>query len=182
MIANPTQPIPSLPSYILSHLEPVIETNANVPANVTLTEFTFPRLSQYSQLALLPPELVEQITSYLDIESVFALRATCLHIANSICLQQHFWYKRLMKNEVFGFFFPTPRTQDITMELRNKSITLRLLPPYMDWMKLIKQLSQYSSFTEAGVFHDAPPGFKNRRRIWKILEQIEEIEAQSSTL
>ena len=32
-----------------------------------------------------------------------------------------------------------------------------------------------------GIFHNAPPGFRNRRRIWKILETIETYESEAIT-
>ena len=179
MTANPVQPIPSLPSYIISHLETSsLEREIALPS---VSNTILNRKNQESAFPRLPVELVEEIASYLDIESVFALRLTCIHLASSISLSQKFWFKRFLAGELFGFF-PSFDSQDVINEIKVKCLKRNLSPPQWDWMALIKQLSQYSSFKTDGKFHDAPAGFRNRRRIWKILEMVEQYHNDQDTI
>lgn len=131
------------------------------------------RKIQGSAFPRLPVELIEEIASYLDIESVFALRLTCIDMGSSITLNQKFWFERFLAGELFGFF-PSFDSQVVLKEVKAKCLKRNLSPPQWNWMALIKQLSLYSSFSTEGELYDAPPGFRNRRRIWKILEMVEQ--------
>ena len=178
MTTNPVQPIASLPSYILSHLEvapyQTLDSNEPLPNPEGYSKPRRPR--QGRPFLRLPPELVEEVASYLGFETVMALRSTCVQLANSISLDQRFWFRAFVSDRLFGFFFKF-ETVDAVREIRDKAYKLRKLPPRWDWMSLIKQLATYSSFANDGLFHNAPPGFRNRRRIWKILETIEQKES-----
>ena len=77
-----------------------------------------------------------------------------------------------MNGELFGFLFVFEAV-DVLEEIQTKVMRRHKLPPYWDWKKLVGQLAHYSSFDNEGAMCDAHPGFRNRRRIWKILETIE---------
>ena len=177
MIANPVQPIASLPSYILSNLKPAAQQKSSAYSENYLTQEERPR--QESSFLRLPPELIDEVASYLDMRSVFALRRCCIWLADSVTLNQHFWFRSLVSGQLFGFLFAF-ETVDAVKELHGKALKRHKTPPQWDWMKMISQLARYSSFANDGVFHDAPPGFRNRRRIWKILERIEQEEEESN--
>ena len=175
MAANPAQPIPSLPSYFLSFLKLTSDDDQRYDENSYeggASVQSVRRNVQLSPFLRLPAELILEIASHLDFGSVFALRQTCLYMARSVVLNQHFWFKQLTEGNLFGFLF-TFETVDATAEIRTKALRRRLMPPKWDWATLVAQLAKYSSFENEGLFHDAPPGFRNRRRIWRILETIE---------
>ena len=176
MTANPVQPIASLPSYILSHLDPASEQDSKKQELSRCGEdcsAPTERPRQESPFLRLPPELIDEVASHLDSESVFALRKSCLWLASSITLNQHFWFKAFISGHLFGFLFAF-ETVDAVKEIHDKAVKRHKTPPQWDWVKLIQQLANYSTFANDGAFHDAPPGFRNRRRIWKILDTIEQ--------
>ena len=164
-------PIPSLPQYIISKLKPL--TGASVLRVSYLKSDNIVAQVQPSALLRLPVELIQDIAESLSLPDVFNLRETCHRLAGVIQLDQRFWYTRFLRKELFGFFFKHD-IQDEIREIKSRAILRGLSPSKMDWMQLIKSLAQFSSFTTAGCFHDAPPGFKNRRRVWKILETMEQ--------
>ena len=123
----------------------------------------------------MPMEVLQEVASYLDAASVFALRRTCVRAARSLPLDQKFWFTQMMNGELFGFLF-TFEAVDVLEEIHNKVMKRRMLPPRWDWKKLVRQLASYSSFHNGGELSDAHPGFRNRRRIWNVLETIERAE------
>ena len=127
---------------------------------------------QPARFAQLPTEIIQEVTSYLDAASVFALRQTCAQFADCISLDQKFWYSQLMRGDLLGFFFVFEVT-DAIKEVYRKTLKFPELPPMWDWKKLVRKLAKYSSFQDGGDLCDAPIGFRNRRRIWRILELIE---------
>lgn len=118
-----------------------------------------------------------EIVGYLDAKSVFACRQSCRLLARSIELNQRFWFRHFLNGDLLGFFFVFEAVSTV-LEILNRAVKQHKMPPQWDWMHLIQQLGHFSSFTNDGVFHDAPPGFRNRRRIWKILEMIEQYEGK----
>ena len=176
MAADPVQPIASLPSYILSHLERAPEQDSKKQELSRHSEncsAMMERPQQECPFLRLPPELIDEVASQLDSESVFALRGSCLWLASSITLNQHFWFKAFTSGHLFGFLFAF-ETVDAVKEIHDKAVKRHKTPPQWDWVRLIQQLANYSTFANNGAFHDAPPGFRNRRRIWKILDTIEQ--------
>lgn len=112
------------------------------------------------------------IGNYLNLSSIFSMRETCWHFSQCIELNQWFWYTRFIRYELFGFMF-THESQDVIADIEAKAVKRGLLPNKMDWMSLLKQMSAFSSFAGGGCLDSAPPTFRNRRRIWKILEMME---------
>ena len=183
MVANPVQPIASLPIYILSFLDLASSRTQDVEQydldRASVASST-KQTMQRSPLLRLPPEMVEEIVDYLDFESVFALRLSCFGLAQRINLSQRFWFKHFFEDNLFGFFFVFD-ANNVLVEIYNRVVKRHKTPPRWDWMALIRRLAEYSSFENDGVFHNAPPGFRNRRRIWKILETIETYENDATT-
>ena len=132
-----------------------------------------------SRLVQMPVELIQEIALYLDANSVFALRLSCRALATSVLLDQNFWYIHFIRGEILGFFFNFDAMNEIE-ELRAKVIKSRMLPPRCDWKALVGTLARFSSFDEDRTLCDAPNAFKNRRRIWKILEMVEHYVAETS--
>lgn len=128
---------------------------------------------QSSALLRLPNELIQEIAESLKLSDVFSLRETCHGLARVIQLDQRFWYKRFIRRELFGFFFHHD-SQDEIKEIKSRAILRGFSPSKMDWIQFIRSLAQFSSFTATGCFHNAPYGFKKRRRVWKILETMEQ--------
>ena len=64
---------------------------------------------------------------------------------------------------------------DIVEEIYVRASKQKKLPPLWDWKEMIGKLARYSTFQDPdGEFRDVAPRFKNRRRIWKLLEMIEQ--------
>ena len=164
------QPIASLPTYVLSRIRAVSQNHEERVRPFRSVKLKY---QTNSKLVGLPLELLEGITCHLDANSVFALRRTCTQMAERVVLDQWFWFRHLVSGDVLGFFF-TFEAVDALQEIRLKAATQHKLPPQLwDWAQLVRQLARYSSFEKGGVFHDAPRGFRNRRRIWRIMEMIE---------
>ena len=176
---NPHQPIPSLPAYILTHLEETCKEDEQTHDSSQPSRLTNRNdINSQSPLLRLPIEIMQKMTLYLDAASTFALRMTCAQTALSIPLDQRFWYIQLVNGGLFGFLFVF-EVVDVLKEIHNRVVRRRKLPPHRDWKKLVGQLGKYSSFANGGKWSDAHPGFRNRRRIWKIMETIENIQSIS---
>ena len=173
--ASPDVPIPSLPSYMLSKLKPAPNREEEVVDSPAALVKMAPRVHQQhmnigQSLLDLPAELVQEISSYLDRYSCFSVRQTCVQLANFVPLDNAFYYRELTENNLLGFFFTFPSELG---EVRNRFLNRGKAPAQWDWKSLVGKLSRWSSFADGGEFADAPDGFRNRRRLWRLLELLE---------
>jgi hypothetical protein len=60
-------------------------------------------------------------------------------------------------------------------ETRRRCLKRGRQPPHWDWKRLVGELAQFASFQNGGSMADAPGAFRNRRRIWRILQVAEDV-------
>lgn len=130
--------------------------------------------SKPSMFPALPVELLRLVASHLDPNTVFALRLTCRTLAQAVPLDQRFWFNALFSHQIFGFFFVFDSMNDLK-ETKRKFQKRGRGPPHWDWKRLVREIARFESFQNDGVLAQAPGGFRNRRRIWRILEAAEEM-------
>jgi F-box-like len=130
--------------------------------------------SRKTHLLSLPTEILCLIASGLDPATTFNLRLACRRLANALPLDQGFWYHALMTGGLFGFFFDF-ESMKVLDETRRKCLKRGRQPPHWDWKRLVGELARFSSFQNGGVMADAPGAFRNRRRIWCILQIAEDV-------
>ncbi|RDL36178.1 uncharacterized protein BP5553_06790 [Venustampulla echinocandica] len=142
--ADPAK-VPNLTKFILSLL-PQLRTprpeNFNVAKfQISGAETSTPK--EASRFEALPVEITGQITSFLSTPSLLALRLSSKTLASRLCIDQQFWSTDTSVNDA-------PR----------------------DWKALAKQLAKKDDIMMAeGSLLASPIGFRNRCRIWRIIEE-----------
>jgi len=75
---------------------------------------------------------------------------------------------------LFGFMFRFPRPCGMMHDLRSRCAKGKGKGDarIWDWKGLVRELAREENFEDGGVFDDAPAGFRNRRRLWRMLEDV----------
>jgi hypothetical protein len=108
--------------------------------------------------------MLHQISYYLPISSIFALRLTSKTLAD-----QQFWLQRLLCGDL------VPHLWDLESERFSAKPSLakeRAQYSEGDWKAVAKLLNKRDAIMMGeGVMDDAPIGLRSRCRIWRIVEE-----------
>jgi hypothetical protein len=116
----------------------------------------------------LPVELIQHISSFLSVHSVFALRLTSKGLAACLHLDSKFWFQHLASGSLVPYLW------DLDAEVCHG----KYLEAAWDWKLLAKLLSRTDDVMKASdKMADAPIGLRNRCRIWKIVDGALDIQA-----
>lgn len=159
--------IPELRGFILS----LLPQRQIFPASSNFTELQISEnnsiSSEKSCLEKLPVEILHRIRSCLPLSSVLALQLTSKTLASQLCLDQHFWLQGILS----AMLIPHVWDLEIDQGVSTKEIGQPVHYTQGDWMALAKLLIRNDSIMMAkGKWAGVPLGFRNRCRIWKIVE------------
>lgn len=122
-------------------------------------------------LERLPFELLDHISDYLSIQSVFALQLTSRMLALKLPLDDNFWRKSIVSGKI-------PYMWDLDVEEleRLHQEHLKSSPDpgaRWDWRSIGKLLAtrRFPLKSTDPQITDLPVGLWNRRRIWSIIEE-----------
>ena len=152
--ADPYDGIWDVTSFLLNHLQPM--PSDHEAQNLTHRDLnkSFPRL---------PNELCEMVVRGLYPIENFSLEC-------SRTFGPDFWLGFLVSSQVVPWLWDLDR-EECARKQRTKDKDGDTIA--WDWELLVRQLSQTDVFEPTGGLSDAPLGLRNRRRIWRILSDIE---------
>lgn len=189
--------VPDLTAFILSLLRPTSEVRQTTPTatKVELSSST-QTASESESLDTLAPELLQLIASHLPITTILPLRRTCHYINTAIPTDQSFWRSQLLNLA----FLPWLWDLDVAALSHHAAppgqawdwerICCQLKKPVFDRVEAAKAfrkgpkrmygermeepkgltLAERRELSEG--MRDAPAGLWNRRRIWKICQDV----------
>ncbi|KAG8531131.1 uncharacterized protein KY384_004489 [Bacidia gigantensis] len=155
--SNPVE-IPSLNRAVLSHLNPLL--SANPSSNDDPDEPTIKGLSQ--AISSLPPEIIANIT-----DQVTPLNNPSL--TPNYILEPSYWHASLFSGTLLPYLWDISETE--ISEEDGTAVGFDKTADGWDWELLAEQLAQTSIHERGKVFH-IPLGLRNRRRIWRLVEDI----------
>jgi hypothetical protein len=152
-LANPIK-VSGITDYVLSLLHPVLKQGVS------------PEQSISKYMAQIAPELKLAI-----VDSLLPLRNLPLQCTR--LLDQSYWKEMLMSGRFLPYLW------DLDLELLEAKASQLPEKVEWDWERLIRQLSQ-SGFLDyiakaagfSNFLPHVPYGLRNRRRIWRILEEM----------
>ncbi|KAF4617008.1 hypothetical protein G7Y89_g15141 [Cudoniella acicularis] len=158
--------IPDLTDFVLSLLpeisSPFIEASDGKSEEVCEVKPKPPPTSKEPHLQDLPMEILHQISSYLPISSVFALRLSSKTLASHLYPDQQFWYKRLLFGTLIPYVWDLNSKDLHAKNAQYTSSKAIQQPDYTDgrwdWKKLAKKLAQKDAIMMAdqGTMMNAP--------------------------
>lgn len=153
--------IKGLTAFIPSHLHPISSAS---PATLLsgeqlawLNGGSLPPVLRPRLWAKLPPELQENVKYYKA--PLIDLPKTC-----NRSLPHDWWLQALLDGKILPWLFDLD-----TDMIKQKDAE----PQDWDWEYLVRTLAQVEAFEPGNTMENAPLGLRNRRRIWRILEEIE---------
>ena len=190
--------VPGLTAFVLSLLLPTSEIRQTTTPTATKIEpsFSSQTVSELKSLDKLAPELLQLIASHLPITSILSFRRTCHYINRAIPTDQSFWRSQLLNQA----FLPWLWDLDIAALSNHAApprqvwdwerICCQLKKPVFDRAEAAKAfrkgpermfgermeepkgltLAERRKLSEG--MRNAPAGLWNRRRIWKICQDV----------
>ncbi|KAI9706305.1 MAG: hypothetical protein M1820_004881 [Bogoriella megaspora] len=156
--------IPDLIEAISRHLRPLPQDQENYPQSS-------PEVDAFRRhLGRLPVEVMDLIETF--IHPLDEPTLSCNRI-----LSPSFWRDGLVSGRLIPFLWdlvPTSaHAQSSALGRINwfKAVTSEEGQQW-DWELLVRQLSQPGAFEDGQLFSDVPIGLKNRRRIWRLVEDM----------
>ncbi|RDL42544.1 uncharacterized protein BP5553_02523 [Venustampulla echinocandica] len=173
--ADPTN-IPELRDFVLNLL-PQAPIPSGLPdfKTLQLSSETFTSTEEKYGLEALPKEILDEIACHLTVSSVFALRSSSKTLAACLYPDQRFFFQRLLGGTLIPHIWELESQECVDKNGEDVSLkgTLQLGDEARwDWKALAKLLANKDAImiAEEGKLLDAPIGFRNRCRIWKIIE------------
>ncbi|KAM3087393.1 hypothetical protein ACMFMG_001488 [Clarireedia jacksonii] len=192
LCADPLQ-VPPLTTFALGLLSPISpqDTQSYAVKPRVIAEGTSspseeePLMLQKSEAYLqdVPVEIVRRIASYLSISSIFALRLSCRKLASMIPLDPQFWYERLIQYSLIPYVWDLDIAACAAKNAQLREVVASELEPGIstrwDWKRLAHRLSRMDNYisSEEVMSTGVPFGFRNRCRIWKIIDRALELES-----
>lgn len=158
-------PIPNLLRQILAYLKPL-------PASVT--SITAPSLQ--SELDSLPVEIqleIHQNMHPFTDPPIQCTRKLAPSTWKELLFHQQLlpWLWDLGQPETADYPFHASVHGSLTDENADTSVQQSDNENLWDWELLVRQLAQLDSFEPGGVMESLPYALRNRRRIWRLLEE-----------
>jgi hypothetical protein len=192
LCTDPLQ-IPPLTTFALSLLSPISPQRSQsylikdwgIPGGGYSSTKEEPATPQKSKTYLqkLPVEIVRQIASSLSISSIFALRLSCRKLASMILPDAQFWYERLTQYSLIPYVWDLDIAACAAKNTQPQSVGVNDLKERKtakwDWKQLAQQLSSIDEYIKMEEIKSVaiPMGFRNRCRIWKIIDGALELES-----
>ena len=187
--ANPLS-IPGLTSYVLSHLQPLINGEPSDTSKPRV--LSLPPTHTVTTFEALPIEIMNNIISFLPAIPALRLRRCSSTLYAKISLDQNFWLNHLVSGDLLFYLW----------DLNAKKLYKKHKQGNWDWKKLAQAFSHAeiiesalakslrgeedcwtTAFEKASMhktkFRDAPIGLQNRCRIMKVVRDIERIERKA---
>ena len=182
--------IPGLTSYVLSHLQPIINgepSDTSKPRVVSL-----PPTHTATTFEALPTEIMNNIISFLPAIPALRLRRCSSTLYAKISLDQNFWLGHLISGDLVDYLW----------DLNAETLYEKHKQSSWDW-KQLAQVFSHAEIIESALakslrgeedcwttvfekasmhktkFRDAPIGLQNRCRIMKVVRDIERIEKKA---
>ena len=157
--------VPNLTAFILAHLQP-LHVDHILPRGLRSRAFA-KRLNRF------PQEIIDMILRYLL--PWHELPLPCKRLLAPI-----HWRRLLLKDGIFPWLWDIDHrvTADHGFDVRDEDLTVS---EYMDvhwadngwdWELLVRELAQSNVFEPGSTMQYAPSGLRNRRRIWRVLEEM----------
>jgi len=130
---------------------------------------------QRSRLEELPVEILHQILSYLPLALLLRFRRISKYLTSRLCLDQHFWLRGMVSGTLIPHLWDLDQKECSKTNRENlskRAVEGSVNDSQWDWEGLIKLLTSTNSIMEArDIYGTLPIGFRNRCRIWKIIEE-----------
>jgi len=153
----------NLTSYVLGLL-----SRTGTPETFELERISPPNRNdltprEKSRLERLPTEIMDAISAALSMPSIVSLRMCSRTLAARLYPDQQFFFQRLLHGNLVPFIWDLDKKECFT-KIRPSQASAGLICG--NWRALAKQ-----SRKGQGDFSTAPIGFRNRCRIWRIIEE-----------